>query len=361
MQRRPQRRGAILHHKEIALILAAEVSTNIAVIVAVIAAIASISASVIAAVAQRGLQSVRAKLDEKAVETTAKVTYKYEAQKRLYEEYQPLLFQLVERSESALTRICMLAKAARDGRLGGKSRWLSASGTKDYFLLSTVYRFLAPLAIINLMQRRLTYVDLGVDADINKQYTLAKRLYRSFTTDHDMAEMKPPIDYDIHAEANDDTRLQSQKILVRQGVTWGRIDNAVETLILRDGDVSLRVMSYGQFEDMYLDSNSDDKRLKLAPIVQLFVDFHPEKRPILWRILIYQAVIYSALIRGHRTKSDMRDGASATPEDFFGALPWGERPDDAHRRSYDWRPETTNVANYEPFDVVTEYIDRTTF
>jgi hypothetical protein len=150
----------------------------------------------------RELEELKAKLDRSNVEfgteNQARKDYEYEARKRLYQQCEPLLFQLVELSENALHRIYSLARTSRRGELGGNRGWLS--DTHAYYLASTIYNLLAPLVIYRLIQRRLTLVDLTVDPHINSQYLLAKRLYISFTDDFEFARIEPSIDYDPNTD-----------------------------------------------------------------------------------------------------------------------------------------------------------------
>lgn len=64
---------------------------------------------------QRELESLKATLDEQKAEKNARRDYEYDARKRLYQECEPLLFQLVELSENALSRIFSLARTSRQG------------------------------------------------------------------------------------------------------------------------------------------------------------------------------------------------------------------------------------------------------
>src|SRR5258706_56753 len=72
----------------------------------------------------------------------------YDARKRLYEEVEPLLFQLFENANHALNRIRNLARASRDGQL---ESWLAQQGD-SYYLRSTLHSFLVPLASIHLIR-----------------------------------------------------------------------------------------------------------------------------------------------------------------------------------------------------------------
>jgi len=83
--------------------------TDPAVIAAFIAAFASLLVAIlgyfITKKNQSEVETLKAHLAEQQAERDARRDYEYEARKRLYHDYRPLLFQLVERSQVALNRI----------------------------------------------------------------------------------------------------------------------------------------------------------------------------------------------------------------------------------------------------------------
>ena len=144
------------------------------------------------------LAEIQNSLEIKKDEEAAKREYQFEARKRLYNKCEPLLFQLGELSESALFRIYALAKNAKQGNLGPNSRhYLSHD---HYFIRSTIYRLLAPMAIYKLLQNQLTMVDLQLVPRMNIQYQLTKILYYTFSSAEDLADSYPSAEYDPHFE-----------------------------------------------------------------------------------------------------------------------------------------------------------------
>jgi hypothetical protein len=103
------------------------------------------------------LEKLKSKLEIEKAERDARRDYEYEAKKRLYQEYEPILFQFAELSESALRRIYALARNAKDGNLGPDRYWLS---TDHYFIRSTICRLIAPMAAFKLLLHRLINIDL---------------------------------------------------------------------------------------------------------------------------------------------------------------------------------------------------------
>ncbi len=257
------------------------------------------------------LENIRTDLEIKKDEQAARRDYEYEARKRLYEEYEPILFQFAELSESALLRIYALAKNARDGNLGPDRFWLT---TDQYFIRSTIYRLFTPLAAFKILQRRLTSVDLKLDNHINIQYRLAKILYYVFSSPYDISESEPPIPYDpdmiytdkvIEEEKKKDLERNFPEKYRLQHLKVGTLDRFAEMLIFVEGDKkNVRIKSFGEFEleffgdkSINLTQNNNNNNNKFEKLFELFSYFHPNTRPVLWRALIIQAHLYNAIIK----------------------------------------------------------------
>jgi hypothetical protein len=284
------------------------------VVVGIIALLSSvITATVTAIFAKKNeirLKHLENDLAIKKAEQDARRDYEYEARKRLYQECEPILFQFSELSESALRRIYALARNAKEGNLGPERYWLS---TDHYFIRSTIYRLIAPMAAFRLLQYKLTNIDLKLVQTINIQYMLAKILYYTFSSSQDLAQTEPTIPYDpdyIGAESKGLTEDEKKELRIRyperywlQGLKVGALDILAESLILVNKDVGTRIKSFGEFEREFFESPEGtgipvvDKRFKV--FLTLFSFFHPKTRPVLWRVLITQAYIYNAITKIH--------------------------------------------------------------
>jgi hypothetical protein len=242
---------------------------------------------------QRDIERLRADLNEKQAERNALRDYEYEARKRLYHECAPLIFQLLEQAEGVINRVGNLARTASQGNLEPGRTWLS----RNYYRLSTYYRFLAPLATLKLLQARLTTVDLSLDSHLYCQYLLARQIYYSFADDFDLARASvPPLEYDPHSEQAESKRSTSPAVYEQQGVPIGILDNAVHALLIKEPEGAWRVMSFAEFEKEWNDQLSSVHQA-FNRISYLFTDFHPRLRPVLWRLLIVQASLYRVLSR----------------------------------------------------------------
>jgi hypothetical protein len=244
-----------------------------------------------------------------------------------------------------------LARTTKSGNLG-PGGWLSEDG---YYMTSTLYNLTAAVATVQLLRRRLTLVDFNLDPQVKVQYELARRLHLSFTDDFVLAGRKPELPY--HPDEADDMPEKAREnptVYARQGLYLGKIDRLAEGLLVEDKDLPSRLMSYGQFEKEYEDPTSPT-RGNFKPLQQILFDFHPERRPVLWRVFIAQAHLYQALLRTAEWKFSHR-AAALTPLGPMAA---------ADRQRLDWRrdgkgagraSDSDKVVLEEPFDVALGYL-----
>ena len=110
----------------------------------------------------KALARLESELRQKETRADAKLAYEFEARKKLYHECEPLLFQLSDAAERAESRIYGFAREASRGKLepDGKDNWLTSD---RYYYFSSCYRLFLPLGSAQLLRRRLTHLDLGLD------------------------------------------------------------------------------------------------------------------------------------------------------------------------------------------------------
>jgi hypothetical protein len=293
---------------------------------------------------QHDLEKLRADLEEKRRERDALRDYEYEARKRLYHECGPLLLQLMELSENGLRRVAGLARTAAQGNLGpDKPSWLAES--LSYYHLSTAYWLVAPLAVVKLLQRRLTLIDFSLDRRIFTQYTLAKELYDTFSADFRLASLAPELPYDPEVPGAKERREAEPQAFWKQGVHRGVVDIAAEVLIAPEPGAVGRVKSYGEFEQDYTTEGSPINRA-FRRFDHFLLHFHPARRPVLWRMLIVHAHLYRAMLLTHEGAGGL---TLTIPE--------------AERVPFDWREPSRRGAGgvpdqvvREPFDVAERYL-----
>jgi hypothetical protein len=201
--------------------------------------------------------------------------YEYEARKRLYHECEPLVFELLEFAENAGDRIRGLARTARQGDLPD---WLSSN---DYYIASTMYYLLAPVAVCKLMRRRLTVVNMTLDQNIATQYQLAKQIAWSFADDFNFAwGLKVcELEYTPNDPAWETLRSKHEEQYWRQGLPYGRLDNAVESLIvpIHESVGGLRIMGFGEFKsELHKNGSKVDQAFTI--VRDIFTEFHPAKK-----------------------------------------------------------------------------------
>ena len=169
------------------------------------------------------LEKLKGKLAIEKDEQGAIRDYEYEARKRMYQEFEPILFLLVEHSESAIFRIFEIARAGRNGKLEPNVGWFGGNG-EGYIFSSTIYRLLLPLAVFRLMQRKLTIYDLDLVSSYKIQYLLSKQLYTSFSRDFDLAEYQPVLDYNPYKASQQDIDAFPEKYR-KQGIYANLVDS----------------------------------------------------------------------------------------------------------------------------------------
>ena len=77
----------------------------------------------------------------------------------------------------------------------------------------------------------------------------------------------------------------------------------VDALIVRENDNVLRMRSFGEFESIYVKNNKVSESFK--EISSIIVNFHPDTSPILWRVLLAQAILYRIIIMTYRQNTSI--------------------------------------------------------
>ena len=155
---------------------------------------------------REALEQLREEVDTRKAQRDARLDYEYEARMELYKSSEPLLFQLHELAQIAWFRTLSLARTASLGHLDARESWLGGAG---YYMLSTIYALFAPLAVFRLLQRRLTFLDIGLDESVGQRYRIARALYSMLAEHHDLARIEPALPYDPHGPEADARRKRS--------------------------------------------------------------------------------------------------------------------------------------------------------
>ncbi len=281
-------------------------------------------AAFIAAISNLVITGIKFILEIKKSERDARRIYEYEARKRLYREFEPLSFQLIELAEIAIRRIRGFAREASQGYMDSEENWYS--DLDSLHMMNAIYRLMTPLAIFRLMQRRLTHIDIELDKSVKLRYSVAKILYYSFTHDMRLAESDPSLDYKPRSECSEFKEYDQQEIFKEQGIYHqSSIDTMADALIAKDTDNTLRIISFSEFRVKYV---KDPLHKPFDTMGLLFKNFHPKTRPVLWRILLLQLQIYQTLINIHNDKR--REYWPSSPIEIFQIIM-------VEREDIDWR------------------------
>jgi hypothetical protein len=233
--------------------------------------------------------------DERLSAAGARRAYEYEARKRLYQDCEPLLFQLSQNAGVAIGRVISLAREAREGRLGSPDGPLAGDLAEDsgrgYYFRSTLYQLLAPLAIAYLLRTRLTLRDFALDPWVKREFALSDAAYRALTRDFDFASLDPAVP-NYREQANKEVNPATNRV-IKQGVFLGRLDNLMESLIAPEGEHH-RLVTFGLFEQLIDDQDSALVRT-LEPLTSIVTNFHPHTHPVFWRILCAEYFLFRAL------------------------------------------------------------------
>jgi hypothetical protein len=311
------------------------------IILAVAAALTSLIVSVVTAAVAYGSNRRIAQLEDRLTEARSERAawrdYVYEARKRLYSDFQPVLFQMVERCDGALNRIRDgMAAGAREKRILWPSRLGEGWINDPYHMISTTWDLLTPLAFFRIGQQKLTGLDLSVDPVIRWQYRLAKELYATWALGNELAAQEPALPY------NDEEPAQRQHLLT------GHLENVIDCLIRADESGRLSCIRFGEFYDTFqrMDPELDES---LIYMTYPLTNFHPQRKPVLWRVLITQAHLYMAIIKTFEGSHD-GDPHLIHPVDAL-------TPDDWN--AFDWRSDdlvSREEAVVIPFQAVRRFL-----
>ena len=254
----------------------------------IIASLVAAAASIVAAALSFYFSRSKAKSD-------ARLDYEYEARKRLYQECQPIVFQHIAACAALWGRLSSMAARASEGHLDpGPKSWMH----DNYYARSTVYRIFRVLALGQLLRSKLTLFDATLDANIFDKFIVSNILDDLISSHFDVAKSAPQIEYAPYAADRLAKRVIRKSAGVKpaniyQGLLRGEMQSLVELMI--DDESRNRVMNWNDFDEALKDKKSRVS-LHYRPLRELFWDFHPDNRPVLWRILVGYSLLSRALM-----------------------------------------------------------------
>ncbi len=309
-----------------------------ALVVALIGASASIAAATLAFRAQQRVARLTASLGEQRAESDARRSYEYEARKRLYDVYEPLRVRLLDCTDNAVRQIVDLVGRPGPGRPGYSSA--------EYRLNATIYYLLAPLVVSRMIERRLTLVDLGLDARIHTEFVLAQAICRSLADEFRVAQLDPVLPYSPYVQGWREKRQACPQRFRRQGLPLGRLNTALDALHVSRPEGVETLTTFGEFEPLLAGLDAGDVRSGPGAARDLFFEFDPVTRPVLWRVLVIQVLLYWCYQKvvfgeGLPDPADLEQAFTASEMRARLLAALQSRPDAAEAESLD---TTTSVA-----------------
>lgn len=101
--------------------------------------------------AQAAVETLKNQFARERSREDARIEYEYHARQRLYEQFEPLRFRLLEAVETAKCQIETMSEQALERDL----ERLGRTPTGNYWILGTIYHLLHPAAVFRIAQRRI--------------------------------------------------------------------------------------------------------------------------------------------------------------------------------------------------------------
>ncbi len=250
------------------------------------------------------LSALKSRLDDALAERKAQRDYEYEARKKLYTQVEPLMLQLGFAAENAFGRAANLALVARKGFLDpGPRNWLDPRDEgRSYYLNSTLYRLLLPLAFFELLRGKTTQLDFKLEPRLEAVFRLMRQQYRSWGDEFAFAEARPALAYEPYAP---DAPADQPQRYRRQGLALGRVDKIAAAMVVAEG-AAARVKRFGEFETDWA-SGKGELVDAAGPFYALFAGFRPDLAPVTWRLICAQACLVYTVRRLVGPPRDDRD------------------------------------------------------
>jgi hypothetical protein len=244
---------------------------------------------------------MKTRSDQYLAEDKARRDYEYEARRRLYSEFEPLQFRMVELCEIAYERSLSPVGGMRSGRID--NQYATTWPSDPYAMLATVYELMAPLALFKIARAKLTLSDLNLDATIKRQYLLSRELYLLWQSGTELAAASPSIEYD---DSDYDGRQ----------VPLGRhLDELLSALVTDVRDRAELI----EFRDYYKRAEANQIP-ELAHLTTPLTTFNPASKRVLWRAFVASAHICRAII--DYSDSNPPHPAEALPATDLPAFQW---------------------------------------
>jgi hypothetical protein len=264
---------------------------------AVVAVIALASALAVAhqnARSAREIERLKAELNRTSAIEAAERSTRDEARRRLNAEVEPLILKIANAADDASDRIIELVDRRRwqEYRLARESHsaWMLSRSSR---LIGTAQALLEPLALYTLLTEKITLVDQSFDPRIGEVYELMRAAYRNHSRDAELADLEPRIDYAPITPGWRELREQDPAKYWWQGLTRPHLASAIEVVIHRDAN---RPVTSDEFRSRYVNlyeaAELEGRGKSLGLFCNPLYGFTIDTRPVYWRLLLSQLLIY---------------------------------------------------------------------
>jgi hypothetical protein len=212
---------------------------------------------------------LKKEIEEYLGERLVERNYRAEARKRLYLAVGPLRFQLLVAAAELANRVSRI----------GDGQYVYDMSIKGYFGQSTAYRMLRVLAIVELIERQVSYADFTVDPEMRELLKFKRQAFLSLSS-HRVSLGHPQEDWSRQ----------------EQHVFYDVLGIIASAMIVQEGPASSRVLRFDEFSAL---AGDKDELRRIDPIPRLVNDFTVESKPILWLRFLALAQLCIGLMETH--------------------------------------------------------------
>ncbi len=213
----------------------------------------------------RRLEAFKAELERETGDADAEREYRFEARKRLAAVIGPLRFQLIQAAIFYRDRVTAIARYRYDTRL------------HRYFGRSTLYRLARLLALIELIERQMAYLDFSVDGAMIKLMRFRAEVFDALSGG-DVLLGHPGADWTQQAE-----HLFRDEIPV-----------IATAMMTQPAGEAVRVVRVDEFNAVL--GPGTGQVTYLQPLADQIARLDPTKTPILWLRLVAVAALCDGLV-----------------------------------------------------------------
>ncbi len=208
-------------------------------------------------------------------------------------------------------------------------------------LINTLYHIFIPTVIFKLYSKLIYRNFVFLDWKTRFQFLTLEAVADSYLSDDIIADIEPRIDYTPRVPGWRQKRQQTPHTFWWQGLSEDRIENAIGEF-LKDDEGYVSIVSRIDFQTKYrriYNGNKSQSQQNIGLAANALYGFCPQDRPVYWRLLIIQAILYQAITRSKDNSISQPNSKEELLELFRPSL----------------TPEFPFVIDYSPFDCFEEF------